>query len=106
MPTCRNCGKKLEKGATVCPYCGLYVKKASTEEFWVSSGDLGRKIKELIHEGNVTKIIVMNEKGDTLLEIPVTVGLVAAVVAPWLTALGVIAATAARCRIAVERREE
>jgi len=59
----------------------------------------------LLHEGNVTRVIVKNEAGKTLLEIPATVGVVGVVVAPWLAALGVVAALVANCRIVVERRE-
>jgi hypothetical protein len=59
----------------------------------------------LLHEGNVTRIIVKDEKGKPLLEIPATIGVIGTVLAPWLTALGVIAALATNCRIVVERRE-
>jgi len=53
----------------------------------------------------VTRIIVKDEKGKTLLEIPATVGVIGVVLAPWLAALGVIAALVANCKIVVERRE-
>jgi predicted regulator of Ras-like GTPase activity (Roadblock/LC7/MglB family) len=75
------------------------------EEFSVSADDLGKKVKELLHEGNVTRIIVKDEQGKVLLEIPATVGVIGVVLAPWLAALGVIAALATNCRIIVERRE-
>jgi hypothetical protein len=65
---------------------------------------LVRKIEELIHEGNVSRIIVKDERGRALLEIPVTVGVLGAILAPWLAALGVIAALATRCTLVVERR--
>jgi hypothetical protein len=58
-----------------------------------------------LHEGNVNRIIVKDNKDRVLLEIPATVGVVGAVLAPWLAALGVIAALATNCRIVVERRE-
>jgi hypothetical protein len=48
---------------------------------------------------------VKDEKGKPLLEIPATIGVIGTVLAPWLTALGVIAALATNCRIVVERRE-
>jgi len=82
------------------------VGKTWREEFSVSAEDLIKKIKELIHEGNVTRIIVKNEEGKTLLEIPATVGVIGAILAPWMAALGVIAALATRCTIVVERRED
>ncbi len=75
------------------------------EEFSVSSGDLVNKVKSLLHEGNVRRIIVKDEKGRVLLEIPVTVGIVGVLLAPWLAALGAIAALATRCTIVVERVE-
>ena len=63
------------------------------------------RVKELLHEGNVTRVIVKDEAGKVLLEIPATVGVVGVVLAPWLAALGVIAALVTNCRIVVERRE-
>jgi len=75
------------------------------EEFTVSSDDLIEKVKQLLHEGNVTRIIVKDEKGKVMLEIPATVGVIGVFLVPWLAALGAIAALAANCRIVVERRE-
>jgi repressor of nif and glnA expression len=77
----------------------------TVEKFEVASDDLVKKIKEILHEANVTKIIVENEQGKTLLEIPVTVGVVGALFAPWLAALGAIGAIATKCTVKVERRE-
>lgn len=75
------------------------------EEFTVSSDDLIEKVKELIREGNITRIIIKDEAGKTLLEMPATVGVIGTIIAPWLAALGVIAALATRCTITVVRRE-
>lgn len=75
------------------------------EEFSVSSDNLIEKVKDLLHEGNITRIIVKDEKGKVLLEIPATVGLVGVIIAPWLAALGVIAALATNCTLVVERKE-
>ena len=61
-------------------------------------------MRELVHEGNVSKIIVKDEKGQIFLEIPVTAGVVGALLAPWLAALGVIAALATKCTLVVERK--
>ncbi len=58
-----------------------------------------------MHEGNVTRIVVRDEQGKILLEVPATAGLIGAVLAPWLAALGAIAALATQCTISVERRE-
>ena len=71
----------------------------------MSGSNLVDRVSELLHEGNVTRIIVKDEKGKQLLEIPATVGVLGVIVAPWLAALGVIAALVANCRIVVERRE-
>lgn len=75
------------------------------EEFTVSSNDLIERVKQLLHEGNVTRIIVKDDKGNVMLEIPATAGVIGIIIAPWLAALGVIAAYATNCRIVVERRE-
>jgi len=88
-----------------CPYCGTRVEKVLTEEISVAAEDLVKKVKGLIREGNVTKIIVKDKDGSILLEIPVTVGLIGAVLAPWMAALGVIAALVTECTITVERKE-
>ena len=105
MPFCPKCGAELPNDARFCPSCGTAVGKVVTEEFSVSAEDLIAKVKQLIHEGNVTRIIIKDDKGNNLLEIPATVGVVGALLAPWLAALGVIAALVTRCTIAVERRE-
>ena len=105
MPYCTKCGSPLKEEDKFCPVCGTPAAKVTREEYTVSSSNLVDRIKELLHEGNVTRIIVKDEKDKTLLEIPVTVGVIGAVLAPWLTALGVIAALATNCKIVVERRE-
>jgi hypothetical protein len=102
---CWKCGSKLADQDKFCSVCGAARAKIVREEFTVSSSDLIEKVKKLLHEGNITRIIVKDEKGRTLLEIPATVGLIGAILAPWLAALSVIAALATDCRIVVERRE-
>lgn len=104
MKHCTVCGGELTDGMSYCPSCGASVKTAK-EEYSVSSDDLVKKIKELIHEGNVSRVIVKNEKGQTLLEIPATAFVIGALLAPWMAALGAVAALATRCKIIVERRE-
>ncbi|MCJ7762240.1 DUF4342 domain-containing protein [Candidatus Bathyarchaeota archaeon] len=79
--------------------------KFTREEFSVSASTLVDRVKELLHEGNVTRVIVKDEKGKVLLEIPATVGVIGVFLVPWLAALGVIAALVTNCRIVVERRE-
>lgn len=75
-------------------------------EFHVTGEELLSKIKELIHEGNVRKVIIKNDKGETYLEIPVTIGLIGALVAPVFAAIGALAALAANFTIVVERKED
>ena len=79
--------------------------RPSTEEFSVNSDDLVKKVKDLLHEGNVRKIIVRDEEGKLLLELPVTAGLIGAVLAPWLAAAGAIAALVTRCTVTVQREQ-
>jgi len=95
----------LKEEDKFCPVCGAPAAKVTREEFSVSGNNLVDRVNELLHEGNVTRIIVKDEQGKTLLEIPATVGVLGVIVAPWLAALGVIAALVANCRIVVERRE-
>ncbi len=80
--------------------------KTKKNEFKVKGEELLKKIKELIHEGNVRKIIIKNEEGKTYLEIPVTIGVVGAIIAPVLAAVGAIAALAANFKIEVIKRED
>jgi uncharacterized Zn finger protein (UPF0148 family) len=102
---CHKCGAKLRDGDKFCSVCGAPVAKVTREEFTVSSNDLIERVKQLLHEGNVTRIIVKDDKGNVMLEIPATAGVIGIIIAPWLAALGVIAAYATNCRIVVERRE-
>ena len=105
LPYCSKCGTKLKDDDKFCNVCGTPAPKIIKEEFTVSADNLIEKVKELLHEGNVTRIIVKDDKGKVLLEIPATVGVIGVVFAPWLAALCVIAALVTNCRIVVERRE-
>src|SRR5437763_2754897 len=78
--------------------------RASREELPVLGEQLLSRVRELIHEGNVRRIIIKQE-GHTILEIPLTVGLVGAVVAPMWAAIGAIGALIAQCSIEVVRSE-
>lgn len=75
-------------------------------EFFVTGEELLGKVRELIHEGNVRKIIIKNEKGETYLEIPVTIGVIGAILAPVFAAIGALAALAANFTIVVERKDD
>lgn len=105
MPYCSKCGAELKENDKFCNVCGTPVTKTIKEEFSVSADNLIERVKELLHEGNVTRIIIKDEKEKVLLEIPATIGVVGVLIAPWLAALGVIAALATKCNIVVERRE-
>lgn len=76
------------------------------EEFKVKGKDLVDKIKALIHEGNIRRIIIKNENGHTYFEIPLTFAAIGIIAAPVLAAIGAIAALANDFEIVVERREE
>jgi hypothetical protein len=76
------------------------------EEFRVRGEELVEKVKQLIHEGNVRKLIIKDETGKVYLEIPVTVGVIGAIIAPMLAAVGAIAAMVANLKIEVIRNEE
>ena len=75
------------------------------EEVKVKGEDLLKKVKELIHEGNIRRIIIKNENGDTYIEIPLTLGVVGMVVAPILAAVGAIAALASNFTIEIVKKE-
>lgn len=76
-----------------------------TEEFRVNGDDIVRKVKEIIEAGNARRIIIKNDKGDTMMEIPLTVAIVGAVLAPILAAVGAMAALVTHCTIVVEKKE-
>jgi hypothetical protein len=76
-----------------------------TEEFRISGDELLAKVKEIIREGNVRRLMIKNSDGMTLMEVPLTVGLIGAALLPVLAAVGAIAALATDCTIVVERRD-
>jgi hypothetical protein len=75
------------------------------EEVHVLGRDLVDKVKSLIHEGNVQRIIVKDEHGNTFIEIPVTVALIGTILAPVLAAVGAISALVAKFTVVVVRAE-
>jgi hypothetical protein len=81
-------------------------KHSNQESFKVSGEDLFNKIKEIIKEGNARRIIIKNEKDEVIVEFPLTIGAVGAVLAPVLAAVGAIAALATKCTIIVEKKED
>jgi hypothetical protein len=81
-------------------------KKVWTEEFKVTGEALLSKVRELAHEGNVRRVIIRNEEGKNLIDIPLTMGVVGALLAPQLAAIGAIAALITHGTIAVEKVSE
>jgi len=77
--------------------------KTTKEEFNVNGEELLAQVKKLINEGNVRRIIIKNKDGKQLMELPLTIGVVGAVLAPVLAAVGALAALVTECSIVVER---
>jgi len=76
-----------------------------TEEFRVNGEELLAKIKNLIKEGNIRRVIIKDKDGKTLFEIPLTFGVVGALIAPQLAAIGAIAALLTEATVVVEKVE-
>jgi hypothetical protein len=78
-------------------------QQTRTEEFHIDGDKLLAKIKELLHEGNIRRILIKNEEGKILMEFPVTFGVVGAILAPQLAAVGAVAALVTKCTLVVEK---
>lgn len=79
--------------------------KFRTEEFKVEGEKLIAKIKELIHEGNIRRIIIKDREGKAVMEIPMTLGVVGVLIAPQLAAIGAVAALLTDATVVVEKAE-
>lgn len=79
-------------------------ENSNQESFKVSGDDLLTKIKEIVKEGNARKVIIKNEKEETIMEFPLTIGAIGIVLAPMFAAVGAIAALATDCTIVVEKK--
>lgn len=77
--------------------------ETTTEVIEVKGDDLVSKVKELVHEGNVRRVIIKNEDDQQILEIPLTVSVLGALLAPSLAAIGAVAALVTNCTIEIER---
>ena len=75
------------------------------EEIKVQARDLVDRVRSLIHEGNVRRVIIKDEKGNTFLEIPIAIAAVGVIAAPLLAGIGAIAALVAHFTLVVERAE-
>jgi hypothetical protein len=80
-------------------------ERVHTEEFKANGEKLITKIKELIHEGNIRRIIIKDKEGKTVMEIPLTIGVVGALLAPTLAAIGAIAALVTEVTVVIEKVE-
>jgi len=80
-------------------------EKFRTEEFRVNGEELLAKIKNLLKEGNIRKVIIKDKEGKTVFEIPLTFGVVGALLAPQLAAIGAIAALLTEATVVVEKTE-
>ncbi len=80
-------------------------EKTHTEEFKIDGEKMIAKIKELLHEGNIRKLIIKDKEGKTLMEIPMTFGVVGVLLAPQLAAIGAIAALVTEATLVVEKSE-
>ncbi len=81
-------------------------EKTFTEEIKVSGAQLVETVKTLLHEANIRRIIIKNDKGESLLEIPVTIASVGALFLPVVAALGALAALVTHCTIVVVKKAE
>ena len=81
-------------------------ERVQVDEYQVTGDDLLHKVKELVHEGNIRRIIIKNEEGKRLIEIPLTLGVVGIALLPVWAAIGAIAALVTDCTILVEKVEE
>ena len=77
-----------------------------TERLRVTGGELLGKLRELVHEGNVRRLVIRAHDERVLIDLPVTAGAVGVLLAPFAAVFGVLAAMATRCTIEIERLEE
>ncbi len=80
-------------------------ERVRTEEFNVNGEELLGRIKKLIHEGNIRRIIIKDKEGKTVMEVPLTIGVVGVLLAPTLAALGAVAALVTEATVVVEKGE-
>jgi hypothetical protein len=78
--------------------------EAKQEEFKVDGQKVKKKVEELLKEGNVRKITIKDKDGNVVLQLPLTLGVIGAVIAPFLAAVGAAAALLTECTISVERK--
>lgn len=84
----------------------MSAEKERTEELSVSGEKLVSTVKELVHQGNIRRITIKNRDGKSLIQIPLSLGVVGLLLLPTLAALGAIAALVTECTIVIERCDE
>jgi hypothetical protein len=80
-------------------------ENSNWESFKVTGDEILTKVKEIIREGNARRIIIKNEKDETIMEFPLTIGAIGVVLAPIFAAVGTLTALATHCTILVEKKE-
>jgi hypothetical protein len=81
------------------------MSETRTEEFRVSGEELLARIKALVHEGNIRRVIIQDRDGKVLIEFPLTLGVVGAILAPTLAAVGAVAALVSEVKVVVEKTD-
>ena len=81
-------------------------KETKTEELTIRGEELIATVKELVHQGNIRRITIKNREGKVLIEVPLSLGVVGALLLPTLAALGALAAIVSECTIVVERVDD
>jgi hypothetical protein len=78
---------------------------ASKEHFSINGESLLKKVKELIAEGNVTRITIADKEGKEIVNFPLTLGVVGVLLLPMFAAIGALAALIGECTLIVERHD-
>ncbi len=106
--TCQECRSDIPLNAKFCPECGTRVG-VKKDVYHISADGLVGKVKEIINDAKVKKLVIKDDKDRILISIPITWGTAGAaatiVLAPWLAALGVIAGLVTKCTIEVEKQD-
>ncbi|HEY8371372.1 MAG TPA: DUF4342 domain-containing protein [Pseudonocardiaceae bacterium] len=84
----------------------MTVEQRDKNTAWLGGQELVDRIRSLLHEGNVRRLVLRDRKGNTVMEIPVTAGVLIAIAAPALSAVGALAGLAGGWSIQVERRDD
>lgn len=83
----------------------MTAEKVRTEEFRVNGEELLGRVKQLVHEGDIRRIVIKNKEGRIVIEIPLTLGVVGTLIAPTLAAVGAVAALVTEATVVIEKAE-